>query len=122
MNTNLSRKRKSVRAGGLSFAMTVAIGLVDQLGETAWYRDPNTWPRLFEDASSKVDGASDLPRAQALVKEGREALAKDDNVALRWITEKLWKRNRVAAVVTMIALNSAYVTIAAHNYHAAQRR
>lgn len=28
MNTNLSSKKKSVRAGGLSFAMTVAIGMV----------------------------------------------------------------------------------------------
>lgn len=38
------------------------------------------------------------------------------------LTEKLWPHNRTAAVITMIALNSAYVTIAAHNYRAARRR
>ncbi|MBC8068648.1 MAG: Hsp70 family protein [Deltaproteobacteria bacterium] len=65
--------------------------LANQLGETAWYRDPDTWPDLFEEACSRVDGASDLPRAQALVREGREARAKDDAVALRRITERLWK-------------------------------
>jgi len=36
------------------------------------------------------------------------------------ITERLWRRNRTAAVITMIALNSAYATIAAHNYRTAQ--
>lgn len=38
------------------------------------------------------------------------------------ITEKLWRRNRTAAVISMIALNSAYATIAAHNYRAAGRK
>jgi molecular chaperone DnaK len=65
--------------------------LANQLGETAWYRDPDTWPDLFEEATSRIDGASDLPRAQALVREGREAKAKDDATALRRITERLWK-------------------------------
>jgi hypothetical protein len=31
-------------------------------------------------------------------------------------TERLWRHNRVAAVVTMIAINSAYAAIVAHNY------
>jgi molecular chaperone DnaK len=65
--------------------------LASQLGETAWYRDPSTWEFLFEDAASKVDSASDLPRAQTLVREGREALARDDNQALRRVTERLWR-------------------------------
>ena len=30
--------------------------------------------------------------------------------------EKLWKRNRAAAIAAMIAINSAYGTIVAHNY------
>jgi hypothetical protein len=32
------------------------------------------------------------------------------------LTEKLWKRNRTAAILTMIGLNGAYVTIVSHNY------
>jgi hypothetical protein len=32
------------------------------------------------------------------------------------LTEKLWKRNRTAAVLTMIGLNGAYATIVSHNY------
>jgi len=38
------------------------------------------------------------------------------------LSERLWPHNRTAAVLTMIALNSAYITIAAHNYRSAARR
>lgn len=38
------------------------------------------------------------------------------------LNERLWPRNRVAAVLTMAALNSAYVTIAANTYRTARRR
>ena len=65
--------------------------LASQLGETAWYRDPSTWEYLFEDAASKADSATDLPLAQTLVREGRAALARDDNQALRRVTERLWR-------------------------------
>lgn len=37
------------------------------------------------------------------------------------LNERLWRRNRTAAVLTMVALNSAYMTIAAHNYRAQRR-
>lgn len=33
-----------------------------------------------------------------------------------FVSERLWKRNKTAAVLTMIALNSAYGAIVAHNY------
>ncbi|HLT35255.1 MAG TPA: hypothetical protein VK034_03195, partial [Enhygromyxa sp.] len=65
--------------------------LASQLGETAWYRDPSTWEYLFEDAASKADSATDLPLAQTLVREGRAALGRDDNQALRRVTERLWR-------------------------------
>ncbi|MCA9682954.1 MAG: Hsp70 family protein [Myxococcales bacterium] len=65
--------------------------LARQLGETAWYRDPATWEHLFEDAASQVDSASDLPLAQSLVREGRAAITRDDNSALRRVTERLWR-------------------------------
>src|SRR4051812_32137898 len=32
------------------------------------------------------------------------------------VTEKLWKRNRAAAIITMLALNSTYSVVVAHNY------
>ena len=65
--------------------------LATQLGETAWYRDPSTWEYLFEDAASKADSATDLPLAQTLVREGRQALERDDNSTLRRVTERLWR-------------------------------
>ena len=36
-------------------------------------------------------------------------------------SEVLWRRNRVAAVATMIASNAAIALVAAHNYKLAQR-
>lgn len=39
-----------------------------------------------------------------------------------FLTEKVWRHNRTAAIVTMFALNSAYITVAAHNYRTAGRR
>ncbi|EDM73886.1 Heat shock protein Hsp70 [Plesiocystis pacifica SIR-1] len=65
--------------------------LVRQIGETAWFRDPHTWEYLFEDAASRVDAASDLPRAQALVREGRQAQERNDSNTLRRVTERLWR-------------------------------
>ncbi|HUQ11895.1 MAG TPA: DUF5658 family protein [Steroidobacteraceae bacterium] len=38
------------------------------------------------------------------------------------LSEKLWRHNRAAAVITMVMLNSAYATIAAHNYRTSLRR
>ena len=66
------------------------------------------------EANPMVRGALGSPAGLVLLKTGTAA-----GVVL--LTEKLWPRNRTAAVITMIALNSAYVTIAAHNYRTAQR-
>jgi hypothetical protein len=38
-----------------------------------------------------------------------------------YLTERLWKKNRVAAVITMVCVNSAYAAIVAHNYRAGSR-
>jgi hypothetical protein len=37
-----------------------------------------------------------------------------------FVTEKLWKRNPVAAVALMVGLNSAYAIIVSHNYQVAR--
>ena len=66
------------------------------------------------EANPMVRSALGNPAGLFLLKAGTAA-----GVVL--LTEKLWRRNRTAAVVTMIALNSAYATIAAHNYRAAQQ-
>lgn len=62
-----------------------------------------------------IRGAMTMPAGMVALKAGTA-------VGVIYLTEKLWKRNRVAAVLTMVALNSAYVTIAAHNYRAGQGR
>jgi molecular chaperone DnaK len=65
--------------------------LARQLGETAWYRDPSTWEYLFEDAVSQSSQASDLPLAQSLIREGRQAMERRDSAALRRVVERLWR-------------------------------
>lgn len=50
------------------------------------------------------------------------ALKSGAAVGVVLLTERLWPRNRTAAVRSMIAINSAYATIAAHNYRTAQRQ
>jgi len=38
-----------------------------------------------------------------------------------WAGEKLWKKNRVGAIVFMVAMDSAMATVVAHNYSVAHR-
>ena len=40
------------------------------------------------------------------------------SVGTIYLAERLWKRNRVAAIAMMVAFNGAYALIAAHNYSA----
>jgi len=39
-----------------------------------------------------------------------------------YVSERLWKKNRVAAVMTMIGLNAGYGAVVAHNYGVAARQ
>lgn len=39
-----------------------------------------------------------------------------------YASERLWKKNRMAAVLTMIGLNAAYGAVVAHNYGVAARQ
>ena len=65
--------------------------LVRNLSNAAFYRHPKAWEWLFEDAASEADQATDLPRAQALVRDGRKAKEKGDTQGLRSVTEQIWK-------------------------------
>jgi hypothetical protein len=53
---------------------------------------------------------------------GMVALKGGTAIGMIYLSEKLSKRNRTAAVLTMIGLNSAYAMIVAHNYSVANRR
>ncbi|MCU0659358.1 MAG: Hsp70 family protein [Polyangiaceae bacterium] len=65
--------------------------VVRDLQDAAYYRDPEAWPREFAYLSSRLDSATDLPRARSLAEEGQRALEKKDTPALRGVVEKLWK-------------------------------
>jgi hypothetical protein len=47
---------------------------------------------------------------------GFVALKAGGTAGVIFLTEKLWKRNRTAAILTMIGLNSAYGAVVSHNY------
>jgi molecular chaperone DnaK len=65
--------------------------VVRNLSSASFHRHPKAWEWLFEDAASEADRASDLVRAQGLVREGRKAQEKGDAASLRSITESLWR-------------------------------
>jgi molecular chaperone DnaK len=64
---------------------------VRQLGLAAYYKHPDSWEWEFDHAASEVNQASDLPRAEKLVQEGRAALARRDTIAVKQVTQQLWK-------------------------------
>jgi len=64
--------------------------LVRRLSVAAYQRDPETWEFYLENAASEIAGASDLPRAQRLVAEGKAAAARGDTEELKRIVKQLW--------------------------------
>ena len=67
------------------------------------------------EANPMVRGTVGNPAGMVVLKAGTAA-------GVVFLTEKVWRRNRTAAIVTMFALNSVYVTVAAHNYRTAARQ
>ncbi len=65
--------------------------VVRDLQNAAYYRDPEAWPQEFSYLCSRVDSATDLPRARALLADGQRALEQRDMAVLRSVVEKLWK-------------------------------
>jgi molecular chaperone DnaK len=65
--------------------------VVSNLTNAAFYRDPEAWRWAFEHAASEVSSASDLPRAESLVRQGRQALENGETSSLRGIVEQLWR-------------------------------
>ncbi|WP_437754454.1 Hsp70 family protein [Sorangium sp. So ce1389] len=65
--------------------------LVRNLSSAAFQRHPKAWAWMFEEAASEAHQASDLVRAQKLVRDGRSAAERGDTTALRAITEEIWR-------------------------------
>jgi Domain of unknown function (DUF5658) len=61
------------------------------------------------EANPIVGGMLGSPAAFIAAKVGMSA-------SIYFVSERLWKRNKTAAVLTMIALNSTYGAVVAHNY------
>ena len=65
--------------------------LVTDLGNSAYFRNPEVWEEEFDEVQSRLERCSDQAKAQALVQQGKAALQGGDKQALRDVVEKLWK-------------------------------
>jgi molecular chaperone DnaK len=65
--------------------------LVTDLGNSAYFRNPEVWEEEFDEVQSRLERCSDQAKAQALVQQGKAALESGDKQALRDVVEKLWK-------------------------------
>jgi molecular chaperone DnaK len=83
----MDRARKSKNIAELQRQIRVVV----QLGNASYYRSPGAWSEMFNHAASHVDSSTDLPKAQALVREGRQAQQRGDDAALRNIVDQLWR-------------------------------
>jgi molecular chaperone DnaK len=92
-----TRGVEKARAGRQPVELQRQLRVVRNLRSAAYHRDPKAWHYLFERAASEADQATDLPKAQALVREGRKAMDRGDTAALRDIVDDLWKLLPVSA-------------------------
>ena len=58
---------------------------------TAYYRDPESWSRSLDTAASDVQGATDPVKAQALVRQGRQAEQSGNRQELERVVRALWQ-------------------------------
>jgi molecular chaperone DnaK len=65
--------------------------MVRDVSTAARFRDPNVWSTMFQYAASDIGNATDLRKAEGLVRDGRAAMARNDPSTLRSITEQLWR-------------------------------
>ena len=88
---------EKARAGRQPVELQRQLRVVRNLRSAAYHRDPKAWERLFDRAASEADQATDLVKAQALVRDGRKAIERGDTAALRPIVEDLWRLLPVTA-------------------------
>ena len=92
-----SQAVEKARAARQPVELQRQLRVVRNLRSAAFYRDPRVWEKLFESASAEADRAADIVKAQALVRDGRKAVARGDMAALRPIVESLWELLPVSA-------------------------
>jgi molecular chaperone DnaK len=66
------------------------VHLARRLATAAYQRNPEAWAHYFDDAASDIGTSTDLPKAEALVKDGRAAIDRGDTDALKRIVRALW--------------------------------
>lgn len=64
--------------------------LVRRLAASAMARDPEVWNHRLDDLAAELHQATDLPRAQRLLEEGRAAQAAGDTARVREAVKRLW--------------------------------
>jgi molecular chaperone DnaK len=86
-----SRSIEKARKERQAVELQRQLRVVRNLRSASFHRHPRVWEWQFDHAASMADQATDLVKAQSLVREGRKALERGDNTALRSATEGLWK-------------------------------
>jgi molecular chaperone DnaK len=101
-----ARSVEKARAARQPVELQRQLHVVRNLRSAAFHRDPKAWEKIFERAASEADQATDLVKAQALVREGRRAIERGDNAALRGVVEDLWKVLPVSAQSKKLSYDS----------------
>ncbi len=93
----VTRAVEKARAARQPVELQRQLRLVLNLRIAAYHRDPKAWEKSFERGASMADQATDLVKAQALVRDGRKAIERGDTAALRPIVEDLFRLLPVSA-------------------------
>jgi molecular chaperone DnaK len=78
------------RAGRDPVELERQMRLLRRLTNGAFFRNPRVWEQELEAAAADLSRCSDLPKAQRLVADGRQAQARGDAAALREAVQALW--------------------------------
>ena len=82
---------EKARAGRQATELQRHLRTVRKLGNAAYFRHPQAWEWQFEEAASRVSEASNVARAEELVREGQKALERKRPEELRRVVDALWK-------------------------------
>lgn len=80
---DLALRRRSVTDA------TRQVRILRRVGSAAFRRDPKCWQFEFAYCVSRIEEATDLPKAKKLESKGKKALARSDNAELKAVVEQL---------------------------------